>query len=238
MSFSAEWDAWHAARPRRYGFSPEFLHFVDRNVTEAKRVLELGAGGFGNFSFLSQRFGEYFAIEGSEIACDSFLEVHPELADNVACCDFTKGIPFDGEFDLIVDRASVPHNDRPGIDRCADLIYDALMPSGLFVAGDWFSVNHSEYLRGGMPKDGTVQSFSDGQFAGAGTTHFSDERELADIFWRFDRLFLQERAERRPGPGPFCETPQRIPWISDAYATSDYISAVWDFICRKPRTLV
>ena len=72
-----------------------------------------------NIAFFSGLGVEYFGTEGSESAV---RQVSRRFADQpritLACCDFTRTIPFDGPFDLVVDRSSLTHNSTADIRRC------------------------------------------------------------------------------------------------------------------------
>lgn len=212
-----------------------FHHLINMHVVEAERTLEIGCGLGGNIPSLLDKPTEYFGIEGSQTAVTAVHQRWPNLRNNIVCGDFTKEIPFERDsFDLICERASIPHNDLPAIHRCMDMIFALLKPGGLFISSDWFSSAHSEVVRGREVSKGTRTDYPDGQFDGIGTVHFSDEAELLSIFRRFERIRLTENITRRPAPG-FVEAPEDFRWISPEFAATEYRSAVWDIVVRKPQ---
>lgn len=233
MSARPDWDAFYLSKHHALGSHPVFQRLTYMHVVEADRLLELGTGLGENISFLSS-IGRYHGIEGSAAAVKHSREAHPNLRNRIVCGDFTKELPFDVGFDLIAERASLPHNELPDIERAIDLIWHALKPGGLFVSSDWFSTWHSEFVRGDKIGEATRTNYPDGQFRGVGTVHFSDEQELNRLFAKFERIHLEERCVRRVAAGCFMEQTMEWPWISKTFAGKDYRGAWWDIVVRRP----
>lgn len=233
MSFSPEWNSFHETGHRTVGRYEELEKLVNTFVVEAPKMLELGSGYGGEIPFFRdyKKFG-YHGIEGSQAAVDRLREEHPGV--HIDCGDFTDHLP-DGEYDLIVDRASVAHNRIDAIERCIRLVHSALKPGGLFISSDWFSANHSERARGksvelGCEESRTNCDYPDGQFAGVGCVHFSDEYDLDRLFASFELIDRKERVTRWSGN---CPRPN-YRYISPAFIGQEYRSAVWDIVVRKP----
>ena len=236
MTFSAEWENFHATEDQIMGSFPQLQMMFAMFVQEPGKVLEVGTGLGMNISFLVDVCNaDYYGIEGSQSAVDLLIEMRPEMKGKVVCGDFTKAIPFEHKFDVIVDRAAIAHNDRASIERAIGLIYDALKPGGLFISSDWFSENHSELKRGTKVDEYTRIDYQDGQFKGVGKVHFSTEEELRVLLSAFDRHTLIERTSRRVAPGGFLDSVVDVPLIAWHYASADYTSAIWDFVVRKPK---
>lgn len=236
MTFSLAWDLCHAqgkSAPDNARYA-NFEKILDIFVTEARRMLELGTGNGSSIPYFAMRDFGYHGIEGSESAVQRVRQRYA-LGDCVKAADFTKEIPFAGEFDLVVDRAAVPHNDLASIKNCIGLVYKALKPGGLFVSSDWFSTKHSEYKRGHQSGDPwTKDGYEDGQFAGVGKVHFSSQDEVIDLFKDFEGVFLQERVARRPAPNALVQSPVNFRFISQSFRLNEYRSAFWDIVVRKP----
>lgn len=199
-----------------------------------QRVLELGCGLGANVAWLNQLKAEYYGVDGSSSAIETFRSERPELADRVRLADFTQEIPFEGQFDIMFDRASVSHNDMDGIRSCVELILEALKPGGLYFGTDWFSTKHSEYGRGTDLGDGTRANYPDGQFHHVGKVRFSDEAEITHLFRDdFEPVFIQERVIRRPAPGAFLQEIESPRHQSRMFNQTEYRSALWDFAVRK-----
>lgn len=199
-------------------------------------MLELGCGAGGEIDFYNSalHFG-WHGIDGSEEAVKQLCANHADVRASVVVGDFTKELPFGGEYDFIVDRAAVTHNALPDIRRCMRLVLDALKPGGVFVGCDWFSTKHSEANRGSELGNRTRTGYADGQFKDIGIVHFTDEAELIELFDGFEVFFLQERTTRRSGPSMLVPQPAQAHWISQAFWKVDYVSAVYDIVARKPK---
>jgi SAM-dependent methyltransferase len=222
---------------QRHGHASILDRLVRTSIVEADKILELGVGLGANIPFLSE-IGEYYGIDGSAKAVTYLHNEFPRMKERIALADFSRVQPFGGGFDAVVERASVPHNDIAAIKRTLALVWASLKPGGLFISSDWLSTHHSEASRGETIEQGadgrTATGFLDGQFAGLDKVHFSGVDELTHLFLAFDRLALQERIERRKGPG-FAPTVRFVRWRSAYFDDEDYDSAVWDIIVRKPK---
>lgn len=234
MSLSPEWESWYAGNPPVEGWYPTLNKLFDIFVADAAKALELGPGSGGNIRQALLRGYGYHGVDGSATAVSALQLAHPGVADKIVCGDFTEALPFGGDFDLIFDRASMPHNDRAAMQRGVDLVYDALKPGGIFIASDWFSTWHSEFVRGKRLGFGTRTDYPDGQFDGVGLVQFLDINDLADLFSAFDGIHVEERVRLRPGPNRLVQRPVKFRYISSDFVDREYRSAVWDIVVRKP----
>ena len=165
------------------------------------RVLELGCGAGANIPFFLSLGVEYFGIEGSPAIVEKLKERYPALKDNIVAADFTLGIPFDGEFDLVVDRASLTHNATVAIVRCLDAVHAKLKPGGKYVGVDWFSTAYSDYRKGIAAEDEfTRTGYREGSFVDVGRVHFSDKSHLIDLFNQFEMMVLEHKIIQREIP--------------------------------------
>jgi hypothetical protein len=96
-------------------------------------------------------------------------------------------------------------------------VRERLKPDGHFIGVDWFSTNHSEFLRGAPSGDDphTRTNFESGPFADVGRVHFSDESHLRALFAPFDLILLEEKVSRH-----------RIP-------AADGQFGAWNIVARK-----
>lgn len=232
------WDRYYAETQwmDRYYYNMERL--LRTYVGSYGRVLELGVGRGESARFMQNidRYPDatYYGIDGNQQVVEEVKTRYPMLAPNIACCDFTKEIPFEPEFDVIFERASIAHNKMGDIEDCVALIWDVLKPGGLFVSSDWFSTAHSECSRGAEIERNTRTEYPDGQFGSIELVHFSDFSELVGLFSGFEGLHLCERVERYPMPNALMPYKRQFRWASPAFGMLDYRSAVWDLVMRKP----
>lgn len=182
------------------------------------RVLELGCGAGANIPFFTSLGVDYHAIEGSQEIVRRLKERFPELGDRIAAGDFTREIPFPGHFDLVVDRAALTHNTTQAISDAVTLLKGHLKPGAKFIGIDWFSTEHSDYLKGERAEDlQTRKNIEPGTFAGVGRVHFSDRAHLEELFSSFEFLSLEHKSVRREIP-----------------AGNHQVVAAWNFVASFP----
>ena len=219
MSFASEWEQQYSAGAHMSVWPwSDVVSLVRRHLRPLRpglRVLELGAGAGANIPFLLSLGVEYFAVEGSETAVAHMLERFPQLQGRIVVGDFTRALPFDGHFDLILDRASVTSNTHAAVKDALRLVDAALAPGGLFIGVDWYSKQHAEYARG-EPVDAHARiGTATGQFAGVGPVHFADEPLLRQLFAGYELLALEHKLHERI-----------IPAEAGAFAS-------WNLVARK-----
>lgn len=197
MSFSEKWEMQFSdatsAQISRWPWS-DLVSFVMRYARPSGpefRVLELGCGSGANVPFFRYLNVDYCAVEGSQSAVRMLKETYPDWADRFAQTDFTKDIHFDGPFDLIFDRGSLPHNHTAPIRDCLALVDKALKPGGTYIGIDWFSTELSDYQRGEQGDDVYTRiNIEDGPLSNVGPVHFSDEAHILDLFSGYDVTVL------------------------------------------------
>lgn len=160
----------------------DLISEVKKLNIKGKIALELGCGMGANIPFLISEGYTYYGIDSSQTAITHNINCFPNLKDNLIVCDFTRNIPFDNEFDLIFDRASITHNDNKGIQSCIENISKKIKESGYYIGIDWFSKNHSDYGDGIELETGTKTCINSDQFKGTGDIHFFDQEEINHIF--------------------------------------------------------
>jgi SAM-dependent methyltransferase len=221
VSFSPEWDQRYRENTQ-IAIWPwsDLVSHVRRNcrrLDAGSRVLELGCGAGANIPFFQSLGVQYHAVEGSESMVQRLHGRFPDLKERIVAGDFTLELPFETEFDLVVDRASLTHNDTAAILRCLDLVWRALRPGAHFIGIDWFSTQFSEFPLGPRDADpNTRGNYARGPFAGVGRVHFSDEAHLRELFARFEFVLLEEKVVRQFNPG------------------GNEQFAAWNLVVRKP----
>lgn len=233
MSFSPEWNTAYDNGQSRQKSMTAILYSLFLNTfgnVQGKRMLELGCGVGNNAAVLIAGGAEYHGVDGSRSAIEEAQSNPSNKGARFYNYDFTASSAGELDllgFDIVFDRAAVSHNDTDGVKRAIAVAYEALKPGGAYVGSDWFSTAHSEFVRGTPVDARTRTDYPDGQFIAIGNAHFTDERELRDLFSAFEIVSVTERVTR-------FVVRQRVHYQSPAFDGFEYRSAVWDLVMRKP----
>ncbi len=223
MSFSTEWEERYAANTHLSIWPwSDVVSLVHRHckplIASGGAVLELGCGAGANIPLFLALGVDYYAIDGSQTIVHQLHDSFPNLKHSITQGDFTVDHPFSMNFDLVLDRASLTHNDTESIRRALNMVFESLVPGGIFIGVDWFSKNHSDAQGGeSVNDDYTRIHHTAGQFTGVGKVHFSDEAHLRDLLRKFDIVFIEEKLTRRHEP------------------QDSHQFASWNIVARKPR---
>jgi SAM-dependent methyltransferase len=165
------------------------------NFSKDFNVLELGCGAGANIPFFSTNDLNYHALEGSEFIVDKLHKSYPELSENIVVGDFTVAIPFQKEFDMILDRASITCNSESSIRNTMNLVKKSLKPGGKFIAVDWYSTENSEFNIGDQIDDEYTRIFKNkGEFNNTGRVHFFNKVHLLSFFEGFKVTTLAHKS--------------------------------------------
>lgn len=220
MGFSKEWDECYVKNTQMSIWPwSDLIGYVMRYARPDSaefKVLELGCGAGANIPFFRTLGVDYYTVEGSATAVELLKEKYTELSNNLVAGDFTKEIPFNETFDLVIDRSSLTHNDTAAIKTTLALVCEKLKPGAKFIGIDWFSTTHTEFTLGEKADDEyTRRNYSEGQFAHVGRVHFSDRDHLQQLFAGFEIERMEHKIVRREIPD------------------DKYTFASWNFVARK-----
>jgi SAM-dependent methyltransferase len=140
------------------------------------------------------------------------------LATRVRAGDFTRAIPFEGPFDLVVDRAALVHNPASAMRRAMGLVHDRLRPGGKFIGIDWFSTEHRDAGAGERVDSHTRKNLPPGPFEGIGNVHFCGREDLSAML--IEAGFRIERLEHKLTEVAIPEQKERFGY--------------WHFVAVKP----
>jgi len=219
MTFSSEWDERYRSNTQMSIWPwSDLVSYVIRYAKPARkqiRVLELGCGAGANIPFFLGQGFKYYGIEGSNTIINKLKESFPKIENNLLAGDFTKQIQFEEKFDLVVDRASLTHNNTDGIKNCLELVYDKMEKNSMYIGIDWYSTEHYNYSNFVKKLDMYSRTeYSKGQFANVGTVHFTNKSHLLKLFKKFEILVLEHKVVTK-------EIPKK-----NKFAT-------WNFVARK-----
>jgi len=220
MSFSSEWnDRYQENTNMSIWPWSDLVSAVMKNKPKNRnfKVLELGCGAGANIPLFASLDADYFAIEGSEEIVTKLHKKFPQFKNSITRGDFTKEIPNE-KFDLIVDRASLTHNNEISINQCIELCHEQLTHSGKFIGIDWFSTECSDYKKGKQSEDiWTKYDFEEGCFMGLGKVHFSDKKHLLDLFRKFEMVNIEHKT------------------VSEETTGNNSKIATWNFVAIKSK---
>ena len=196
MSFSSEWNQQYQNNQHLSVWPWSTLVSLCLKYTDLKtkplRVLELGCGAGANIPFIQTYTSQYYAVEGSSNITDKLHKKFPQLAKNIVIGDFSKEIPFEGLFDLVLDRGAITHNNTDGVKDSLKLARDKLKIGGKLVITDWFSTESDQYKFGNpVDDDLTRTNFTSGPFQGLGKVHFFDKKHIDELITEFNLIYLQ-----------------------------------------------
>ncbi len=204
MNFSPEWEERYREHTHISVWPwSDLVSYVMRYASprDHLRVLELGCGAGANIPLFIHLNSDYYGIDGSQAIVDALHPRFPALSDKIVVGDFTRELPFQGEFDLVCDRASLTHNTTSAIKDSIALVKKMLRPGGKFMGIDWFSTSHEGFAQGESAEDNyTRRAISTGPFAGVGRVHFSDKEHLMELFEGFTMDVLEHKIISRDIP--------------------------------------
>jgi len=149
------------------------------------KVLELGCGAGANIPLFNNEMIHYTGVDISSHIVDKLKTNYPNCSFRIG--DFTQKLDFkENTFDLIIDRASLTHNNYESIVKCLIQCRHVLKKKGYFLGVDWFSKEHQEFKKGSPIDENTRVFKGDNYFSNLGPVHFSDEKDILKLFSKFE----------------------------------------------------
>ncbi len=202
--FSTEWDTLYKENTHLSIWPwTELVSLVMRHARPTSRdfrVLEIGCGAGANIPFFKHLDVQFCGVDGSAVIIETLRKNFPEYKDALKVADFTKEIPFEGEFDLVIDRGSLTSNTTEAMEQCLELVHQKLKPGGKYIVVDWFSTEHSDYQTGEKIDTYSYKNLPKGHLAGTGVVHFSDQPHIESLLKNFDLKLLEHKVRKQIMP--------------------------------------
>ena len=201
MSFSKDWNKLYFNKtnlsiwPWSEVISLYFNNFSSKNKKKIK-ILELGCGAGANIPLFTKLNVDYYGIDGSKIVINFLKKKYPKLKNNLFVDDFTKKIPINKKFDLIIDRAAITCNKRSSIIKSITNLQQKLNQKGLFFGIDWYSSLSTDFKKGVIDEDkNTKKDMKNSIFSNAGSFHFASKQMMINYFKKFKIISLKHKIE-------------------------------------------
>lgn len=170
------------------------------------KCLELGCGTGANARFLLTICSAYLGIDASETAI-AYCRRNFSAAADFELMDFVVQFPA-GPWDLIVDRASVTHNDMDGIETTIATATMSTTEGAIYVGVDWFTTGTPDFRAIGECTmiDQYTREYTTGRFAGVDHVGFSTRDRIRALFKPEWEILFMERVRREGMDGDVLET--------------------------------
>lgn len=157
---------------------------------KSSKLLELGFGAGANIPFFLSKPIKYYGVEGSKVIFSKVKKNYKKISKNLFNRDFRNNIFKNIKFDIVLDRASITHNDKKNILKILEEVRNILHDDGFFIGIDWYSKNCSDFKK----KDNdNYLFFRSGIFKNIGGVYFSSKRDILKFFKDFKILYLSEK---------------------------------------------
>jgi ubiquinone/menaquinone biosynthesis C-methylase UbiE len=184
------------------------LNLSRENEVLDKTVLEIGCGVGNNIIPIAKLGYEAYGIDISELA---ILEAkRRSLQENVRI-EFTSGsvekLPYESNFfSFIIDRSVLTCTTPEVITQSLDEILRVLKPGGIFMAFDWFGINHPDLQFGRFINNNCYRDFLFGRFVNVELITSFDFSTLTSYLKKFNHLNTTQIVSRNMASKILTET--------------------------------
>jgi ubiquinone/menaquinone biosynthesis C-methylase UbiE len=166
------------------------LNLSRENEVLDKTVLEIGCGVGNNIIPIAKLGYEAYGIDISELA---ILEAKKRSLQENARIEFTSGsvekLPYESNFfSFVIDRSVLTCTTPEVITQSLDEILRVLKPGGIFMAFDWFGINHPDLQFGRFINNNCYRDFSFGRFVNVELITSFDFSTLTGYLKKFNHL--------------------------------------------------
>jgi SAM-dependent methyltransferase len=166
------------------------LNLSRENEVLDKTVLEIGCGVGNNIIPIAKLGYEAYGIDISELA---ILEAKKRSLQENARIEFTSGsvekLPYESNFfSFVIDRSVLTCTSPEVIAQSLNEILRVLKPGGIFMAFDWFGINHPDLQFGRFINNNCYRDFSFGRFVNVELITSFDFSTLTSYLKKFNHL--------------------------------------------------
>jgi ubiquinone/menaquinone biosynthesis C-methylase UbiE len=192
----------------RYPFD-QVVTFLYRNYSRSKpraetKILEIGCGAGNNLWFAAREGFTVSGVDGSPSAIEYAQKRFAEdgLKGDFRVADFTVLPHADGQFDFVIDRASLTCSTFASAQKTVSEVHRVLARGGRFFFNP-YSDRDTSYVAGKTSPDGRTVEITDGTKMGVGAIYFYSKRDILTLFsfgWKLVSLrhleFMEELEPR------------------------------------------
>jgi methyltransferase-like protein 6 len=163
-----------------------------------KTVLEVGCGVGNNIIPIAKLGFEAYGIDISDYA---ILESKKRALQENVRIELTSGsigkLPYESNFfSFVIDRSVLTCTSPDVITKSLDEILRVLKPGGIFMAFDWFGINHPDLQYGRYIDNNCYRDFTFGRFKNIDLITSFDFYTLKNYLQKFNRLNLTQIVSR------------------------------------------
>jgi ubiquinone/menaquinone biosynthesis C-methylase UbiE len=166
------------------------LNLSRENEVLDKTVLEIGCGVGNNIIPIAKLGYEAYGIDISDYA---ILEAKKRLLQENVKIKLVSGnvekLPYESNFfSFVIDRSVLTCTTPEVITQSLDEILRVLKPGGIFMAFDWFGINHPDLQFGRFINNNCYRDFSFGRFVNVELITSFDFSTLTGYLKKFNHL--------------------------------------------------
>lgn len=173
-----------------------------------KEILEIGCGVGNNLIPIAQLGYNVHGIDISDLAIQEAKRRATEQNVRVdLICGNVTTLPYESNFfSHVIDRSVLTCTTPDVIIQAIDEIFRVLKPGGIFMAFDWFGVNHPDLKFGECVMRNVYCGFSDGRFKNVEFITSFDLEALGKYFNKFKNLKVRRIVSSDEGGKLLSET--------------------------------
>ena len=166
------------------------LSFKANNERLNQKILEIGCGVGNNLIPIAKLGYSAYGVDISDLAIKEAKRraIEQNVQVDLVCGNVQKLQYETNFFDHVIDRSVLTCTTPDVIIQSLDEIHRVLKPGGVFMAFDWFGINHPDLKFGQCIKSDVYSNFSDGRFKNVEFITSFDFKTLNNYLKKFEKL--------------------------------------------------